>query len=278
MSLELANAVDWQPGFWDIAKDEYYLHRDFLSASTLEDFRENREMFFAKHIDRTYVPEKKSYFEFGNAFHIAILEPHLFDENVVVSPKFDRRTSKGKEAEAEFLASHLNKTVIDADDHSLIVRMRDAVYSDPVAADLLSTPRRTEQPARWINEETGVWCRCMYDGFLLDGTVLDLKSSSCGTPRTWAKDAGLYGYHRRQAWYEDGRAAIGMEGDFLFVVVSKEEFPRAFVARLDSDDVELGRRQNLDDLVAFQACVEMERWVSVSPGIVDVKIPYFALE
>ena len=269
--------MDWQPGFWDVSKDEYYLQKDYVSASMLSDFRENREMFFRTHVERSFEAEKPKHFGFGTAFHVAILEPEKYDAEVAVAPSVDMRTNKGKEAFAEFSAANVDKHIISAADHELIVRMRDVLMSNADAVELLSVPRRTEQPARWVNEETGLWSRCMYDGILFTGDVIDLKSASTGDPRSWARDAGNFGYHRKQAWYDDGRTAAGLSGDFLFIVVSKEQFPRAVVARLDPDDVEVGRRQNLDDLVAYQACLDMERWAAPS-GILDLKIPFYALE
>ncbi len=265
-------------GFWEVPREAYFADKDWISASMLEDFKANRYEFFSKHVlKEPQEGEEKHHFTFGKAFHSAILEPEKFEAEVVVSPKFDKRKPAEKQASIEFHASNAGKVVIDKDDHEMLLRMQDSVFRNADAREWLSLPGRTEQPVRWV-QDSGLQAKCMFDRLVVDGAVIDLKSSACGTPRAWARDAGLYGYHRRQAWYEDGRASLGLEGDFIFIVVSKEKYPRTFVARINPENVELGRNQNYEAALKYQSCLEMQRWVDDDDGVVEVNIPFYFLE
>lgn len=60
---------------------------------------------------------------FGTAVHTKLLEPHRFSEMFVESPKFDRRTTAGKEAAAKFEAENGGKHRLDPDDMAMLNAM-----------------------------------------------------------------------------------------------------------------------------------------------------------
>ena len=67
--------------------------------------------------------EPKDHFSIGSALHEMVLHPHSFKYNYVVMPKFDRRSTKGKEAYNEFLENAQGKTLLKEQDMSMIQMM-----------------------------------------------------------------------------------------------------------------------------------------------------------
>ena len=69
--------------------------------------------------------------QFGRAYHKLMLEPDDFDNEFIVSPKFDRRTKDGKAAYEEFLKKADGKEVINEETYQKLLEMQKALYDTP---------------------------------------------------------------------------------------------------------------------------------------------------
>jgi exodeoxyribonuclease VIII len=68
----------------------------------------------------------------GTATHLAVFQPQHFHEEVVLSPRFDKRTKEGK-AGYEFFQSNLgNKLALSQEDYERCIDMAEAVRSNPL--------------------------------------------------------------------------------------------------------------------------------------------------
>ncbi|MGN1120312.1 MAG: PD-(D/E)XK nuclease-like domain-containing protein [Oscillospiraceae bacterium] len=161
---------------------------------------------------------------FGQALHMSVLQPELYDDNFIVAPDVDRRTKAGKEIWNSFTDKIKGQTVITYDMHDKIERMTAKLNSNEYAAKLLNGIR--EEPVFWVDALTGEECKCRPDCVsVINGMdfIVDIKTASNADTETFMKHALKYGYHLQAAMYSEGlKAATGKSCGFVFIVIEKE--------------------------------------------------------
>jgi hypothetical protein len=214
----------------------------------------------------------------GTAVHLAVLEPERFEREVVAAPKFDRRTTAGKAAAAEFDAAHAGRLVLAADVHETACRVRDAVRSHPAAA-LLLAHGAPEVSLQWIDEASGVPCKSRLDWLAPDHSVVDLKTARDASPLGFGRAIGQYGYAIQQAVYVAGvRAALGAEPPmFAFVAVETEPPFAVGVYVLDDDAVAAAEVRVAEALARFAQCRAADTWPAYGDLIQTITLPRWAL-
>lgn len=112
--------------------------------------------------------EKLQALDMGTALHCLLLEPDEFDKRFIVAPAFNRRTTAGKAAEAEFLTEcrSMGMIVMDAEQGRKLKLMRDSALAHPAARWLLEAEGHCEASIYWNDDETGELCRIRPDKFL----------------------------------------------------------------------------------------------------------------
>jgi exodeoxyribonuclease VIII len=160
----------------------------------------------------------------GSAIHSAILEPDLFPSEYVASPGFDRRSTKGRENAEAFAAEHKGKVVLEPEDFSMCLTIRDRVHNHPVAGGLL-VGGRSEQSFYAIDSETGELIKCRTD-YLHDSghLIVDIKSTEDASPDGFGRSCVKFRYPVQTAWYQHVlRSAYGeCPQHWAFVAVEKE--------------------------------------------------------
>ena len=164
----------------------------------------------------------------GSAFHTMVLEPEKFKRDYVKAPKFNKRTKEGKlEAEA-FELRNKGRIPLPEDQYRRLEQMAEAVYSHPIASNLLSAGRPEvsyfwEQDVYVEGQFHNVTCKARTDFATEDNTVLvDLKTTRDGSEEGFAKSCANFRYHVQAAWYQRGWAKIHeKEPEFLFLCVEK---------------------------------------------------------
>ena len=185
-------------------------------------------------------------FDMGTAAHYAVLQPELFEANVICGPE-DRRGNKWK----DLVAAHPGKTVLTAGDYQEIMQARDAVLAHPVASSLV-TAGDAELSFYWNDLDTGLLCRCRPDRTIRpvygddSGELVDFKlvARENAEPSRFLKYVINYDYFVQAAYYLDGVVAVEeIPYDiFSFVVCEKETFQiKCFSFSSDHFLVEAGR-------------------------------------
>lgn len=148
--------------------------------------------------------------EFGTAFHMAILEPELFDRTYTRTPDgYDGRTKDGKAWKAEAEARGLS--ILTPADWQRIEAMGDAFLSHPQIAPFLEAPGKPEHILTWTDAETGIKCKGRLDRLLDDGRIFGVKTTSKFGARQFAAHAWDMFYHVQWAFYHDGAVANGID-------------------------------------------------------------------
>lgn len=210
----------------------------------------------------------------GTALHCLLLEPHKFHKEYAIGPDCGRRSTADKERWDDFELNLRGKTALSVDDLEQLNQMKYSVLAHPEAAGLLGLPSGVaEQSAYWIDQDTGLLCRCRPDLWAPDhGVIVDVKTTDDIHKFKWSiRD---YRYDVQHAFYWDGvQSATGINVDaFLFLVVGKKREMGRYPVRvfeLDPHDVAAGRQKYRQDLAVIAECERTGVW----PGIQSIEVP-----
>lgn len=216
-----------KPGIYpDMPFPEYLAHKELISNSFLGRLDEcpAKSQVEMKETDALVI---------GRATHAFILEGEdVFNKDYAVKPEgLKRNTKVGKAAYGKLLLENPGKEIIKEKDFLNIQGMREAVFSHPLAKDILAGGA-IEQTIVWKCQVTGVLCKSRVD--LLPnqktGTLVDLKTTRSASERFFSGEIINRGYHRGAAFYLDAayNSKIGKVGKnrvyeaFAIVAVEKE--------------------------------------------------------
>ena len=206
---------------------------------------------------------------FGTAFHAAVLEPHLLIE----APKFDKRTTAGKAAAAEFNPPP-DSVVVDPITHAKVTAMRESVMAHPAARRLLTKG----QPEVSVFSRLGnTEVKCRPDWLHNDGIIVDLKSTDDASPAGFSRSCANYRYHVQAAWYLDVCQSQDINAE-VFVLIACEKSPPYLVGTyvIDARDLQRGRDEYQRDLDTYRECVETNEWPGYSNRIEVINLPRWA--
>lgn len=221
-------------------------------------------------------PDRKRCFDLGTSAHLMMLEPEKFSAQVAVIDAADWRGKSAKEARDSSYDAGL--TPILAHEFEMVQAMRSALFSNPIAAEMLTRGNpmiETTVVAR--DPKTGRWIRARPDAMATDFSwIVDYKTTVNGHPDEWPRKAIKYGYHRQAAWYIDVvEAATGVMPEKFFFLVQEKEPPYLCTAyQIDSLLIDLGREANRRAIDIFDECLKTGIW----PGYVDGIAPFDAPE
>lgn len=222
--------------------------------------------------------EKKAHFDVGDAIHKAILEPEKFEIEFVRGPD-DRRGNKWKDQLEACAAS--NKVLLTSSDYDSALAVRDAVHADSWINSIVTgggDGRMVEASGYWIDEDTGVLCRCRPDLYRRDlRIILDVKSTIDASPKQFPRSVVNYGYHGQEAFYTDGWRECGEEVDaFVFLAFEKDSPYAKAVYELPPSIVEEGRSIIREALPVYADCVKENRWPAYTEGVQELEFPRWA--
>lgn len=179
-----------------------------------------------------------------------------------------------RDLQAEWLKNNGHRTVLSADEWDQLHAMRASVMAHPKAAALLSRPGRAEQSVYWVDQVTGVLCRCRPDFLTDDDIVVDLKTTEDASPEEFARSCANYRYHVQHPFYLDGLSAIGRRPRaFVFIAVEKKAPYAVGVYVLREEDVELGRLQYIADVQTYAECQRTGVYPAYSEKIESLALP-----
>lgn len=232
--------AQWQPSL-----TEYHADRTCQSSTTLRLYRSDPLAFYRNYLGESR-PDDQTAFAMGRAFHAA-LEGTYFDD-FVVEPKFDMRTTAGKDGAKAFAEASFGKTPVSQAVHDFVVAGLKAVSEHQEAWKLINMPGQNELSTKW-QDKSGLALKVRFDRLLDDGTILEYKTSEASGAAAlsqFSKHAKFFGYDLQAAMYSRGRDMLGMKGGHIFIVVTKTAVPQVMVLRSSASFLSRGRLA-LDD-------------------------------
>lgn len=215
---------------------------------------------------------------FGDALHVAVLEPDRYPTSHMRGPDGDGRSKQAKEARAALAADHPDATILPPAVFDAVEQIAAKVREHPRFESLL-TGGQAETSGYWTDEETGLACRIRPDYMHPASPLLvDLKTTLDASPKGFQRALTTYGYHIQAAFYLDGFEAIEACPcrDFVFVAVEKTPPYAVAIYRLDDAAVEYGRRQYRRALRTIADCIESGTWPAYSDDVEPITLPEWA--
>ena len=232
------------------------------------------------HYALTHPTEQTAAMALGSATHTGVLEPDKFDGLYVKSPKFDMRKKVDKLAAADFELEHPDQTRLTETEWDLIAGMKDAVWSHPVAREMLGGEGIVEASAVWTDVATGMRCKARPDRITIhDGWnhVIDLKTTKDASRREFSRQLANLKYYWQAAHYLDGLDAIKAASRcFTFIAVENTPPHAVAIYTMDEGDIDQGRAE-LAKVVAGIAEAERENtWPGYPAEISEINLPAWA--
>lgn len=252
---------------------EYHAH-PALGKSALFQLTVSPQMFQY----RLKNPQETAALEFGTAFHTAVLEPELFEQEYAVCPECDRRTAIGKAIYTQFASEADGKTILSAEDYKLICDMRDSVMSHKLAASLIKNSVH-EQSHFWIDKDTGVECKCRPDmEYAAIKTLWDLKSCNNASTDAFSRDCVKYGYQLQAGHY---LTPFPADWGFGFICVEKKPPFAVNVMTADEEFIAAGKLLQADLLKQYKECRDTDNWYGYNGKdgqVNELSLPYWAVD
>ncbi|MFI3171728.1 MAG: PD-(D/E)XK nuclease-like domain-containing protein [Clostridia bacterium] len=204
--------------------------------------------------------EDTASFAFGRAAHKWILEKSTFFDEFAIMPKYNLRTTIGKEQKAVFMDNNENKEIIDETQFEEIKQMDLAITAHPTARKLLTG--RIEQSFFWTDTDTNESCKCRPDVINDELNVLvDYKSAQSCQDGHFERDARRYGYDLQAGMYCEGLMQCEFE-NFGFAFVAQEKKPpyAVRVYMCDTGFIEQGYDKFREYISIYHECKVSGNW------------------
>jgi hypothetical protein len=247
----------------------YHQHQA-ISKSHLDLVNKSGRHYWARYLDpnRSKVVPTPA-MDLGSGFHAMVLEPDVYENDFVVAPKIDKRTTAGKAEWKAWQASAKGKTLLTDEQVDLLMLMTESVMSHPAASAILRLEGEAEQTYMWTDDATGEECKCRPD-WHVDGMVVDLKTTIDASPEGFAKSVNNFRYHVQANWYLRGTPNATQ---FVFIAVEKTP-PFAVAVYVASPEmVAAGGRAADQDLAKLAECRREDNWPSYSNQIETLNLP-----
>lgn len=217
--------------------------------------------------------DKIKTFDFGDAMHAICLEPERLKSEFIAEPKFNLRTNQGKADKEAFAKENKGFKILTADEYRQLGLMFESVMAHSEARALIEADGIAEGSYFWIDEHTGLDCKCRPDKHIESQSLLvDVKT----TPdlKKFCYSVDDYRYYVQDPWYCDGVSRFydrPVRMEFLVIQKSIEcgRYP-VEVVKLPQEAIEYGREVYREDLNRYAEFLQS----GVKPGTRELVMGY----
>lgn len=275
MKITTTDTAPSVPGIYAGISNADYHAGPGISKSGLDVLAVAPAKYYDTYISPTRVRrDETAAMRFGTLVHTAILEPHEINRWLVMD-KVDRRYKEGKAAYAAALeeAEASGRLLVDRDEYDTIMAMSTSFYGARVSEHFdTGVP---ELSVYWIDEDSGVFCRCRPD-WLGSDAIVDLKTTDDASPDGFRRSAMKWRYHVQAAFYLDGLSANGIELPyFIFAAVEKHRPHLVMGHGAGHNFIESGRREYKRLLKLYADCASSQQWPSYG-DYAELELPRWA--
>jgi exodeoxyribonuclease VIII len=265
-------------------KDAKYFSNPALSQSKLKELKKSPLHLWAKYIDPNRIEEESTEaMILGKATHCALFENELFSTAYCVAPVCDRRTSQGKATYSMFEAMNAGKTILKAEQYTIIQKMVNRIHQKN-AVKLLLNGGKAEHELYWADSEFGLDCKAKLD-YLIEpcseypnGIIIDLKTTTSANANEFSKTIYNLGYYNQVAFYCEAVKQIYKTEDypmFLFIAAEKTAPFECDFYICDEGTLDAGLQENRKLMKIYKECLTDNKWEGYSDSIKSIGMPHW---
>ena len=274
---------DLKPGVYQNLNYDEYALLPAINFSRLRQFDSTpaHALHFMHH-----PPKETDALRFGHLMHTTILEPQKVEENFLVIPKLDKRTTKGKLAHAEYEQMAKGRTIVNDEEMEKCRNIQHNIAEHAAARELLyAGAGGNELSIVWLDEETGLLCKARLDRFgslNAQGVIADVKSTGKpATLRNWQRSCHDYGYYEQAAMYLAGANTLFpleelQERKFIWVSIESKPPNLIRLFEIEYDALAYGHEQFRKHLAQYAECVQKGEFPGWDQGIEIAGLPPWA--
>lgn len=224
-------------------------------------------------------PKQDEKMGMGSLAHLVILEPDEVASQIITLPEdrpnrpmakqlampADKRSAaatKSIEFWEKWDKEAEGKTLVTPETLELVDGMHSSLMAHGSIRQIMEADSIREAVLLW--EMHGVKCRARPD-MILDGVIVDLKTTGDCARESFAKEIWKMRYHAQAAFYMDGGNAVLQDSIKRFLFVAVETKPPFLCAYYYASPTMLdwGRIENQRDLALYKQCADSGIW----PGV-----------
>jgi hypothetical protein len=243
--------------YTDLSIEDYHANRTHLSSTQIRLSKKSLKEFdwYRRGLIKQ---EQKAYFDFGNAFELALLDKDNFSKKVAITkdsewikealianPKLEKpRSSKVYQAQRDdFYLGCENKYIIDdkgPESWETIQAMLESCYQDKAIQALVKN-MEYQVSLFWTDEETGLGLKTRPDICKRKKNVIvNIKTTVDGSPRAFSKDLANHEYPLQAIQEITGCLKSGLMESvdtYFWLVVEKTAPFNATIYEFDQGDI-----------------------------------------
>jgi hypothetical protein len=269
---------------YNLSFEDYRNHRDHISSTGLKTLLTESPEHFLYRWNQT--DQDKDHFRFGRIFHMGVLEPQRFRDELIVEPEFtgynkDGRTlsTQSKEARDKRKAwneAHKGQTILKNSERDDMIGMLNAVMKYPEPKNIIAYGK-PEVSLFCTDPVTGLKMKGRPDILVVeeDGVeIYDIKSTRRHL-RWFYKDIGEFRYDIQISFYK-------LLCEIVFgkpykrggwIVASKEAPHTAAFKDVPPDKTKLSDDWVRHGLNVLADCVKKDQWPSYSAAVEPAEYP-----
>lgn len=203
----------------------------------------------------------------GTAVHTAILTPDMYEAEVAVAPKCDRRTTQGKAEFRAFEVLNGHKLILDAGQGEAVDGMVQAVRASNACRTMLDMATQRELSIFAEDPETGTQLKARLDGYdPTTGWVIDLKTTRDASYPSFKSALWNLGYGLQASFYRRVARIAGLNvTGFAFLCVENSAPHGVAVYAMDDSDMDYFEADMRRLIADYKVCRSTNTW----PGYAD---------
>ena len=279
MNLPLTKLII-EPGIYEDLTNREYHQSDAVSRSDIPLILRSPAHYWAAKIDPDRDPyDEKPAKRFGSAFHMYLLERDKFETKYEVLPEYISKMAKNNNKYKDYIAEvqTRNRLPLTTLDMKKIKKMTFQVENHPDAS-LLIKDALCEVSFYWVDEDTGVLCKCRPDVWEKGLAIPDIKTTEDAREWEFSKSIANYEYHLQNVFYCDGvEAATGERLPMPFIAIEKQSPYAVSVYEIDDDEkLASARNRYKKALDIYAHCRALNQWPAYPPGVKLISLPSWA--
>lgn len=215
----------------------------------------------------THAKEETDAMRLGRATHTAVFEPDRLLREYVI---WEGGRRQGKDWD-EFQQMHAGKTILKPEDYDTSIAIRDAVRAHSVAKKLLRAGQ-AECTITWVDDETGLPCKCRVD-WLTGKYLVDLKTTRSIDARAFGRHAADMLWHCQMAFASMGLRANKQQRAVKLVAVEQEPPHDVAVFTVTDDMLWVGEEKVYAALALVAECRKAKKWPGRYPSELPLELP-----